>query len=202
MHRRTSPTKSEDTMKHQGTVQLETERLILRRFTMDDADAMYANWASNPDVTKYLSWPPHASVEESRKVLEDWIANYERPDYYQWAIELRTLGDPVGSISVVSLVDRIGCVEIGYCIGRQWWNRGIVGEALGAIIDFFFDWTEAQRVWAKYDTRNPYSGRVMAHCGMTHEGTMRRAALCNAGVGDLGLYSILRNEWESNLSDW
>ena len=60
-------------MKHLGTVELKTDRLILRRFTMDDAEAMYRNWASDPEVTKYLTWPAHANPEISRKDLERWI---------------------------------------------------------------------------------------------------------------------------------
>ena len=59
-------------MNHQGTKTIETERLILRRFTMEDAPAMYRNWASDPEVTKYLTWPAHSSVEVSQQVLRDW----------------------------------------------------------------------------------------------------------------------------------
>jgi ribosomal-protein-alanine N-acetyltransferase len=56
-------------LNHKGTITLETERLILRRFAMTDAEAMYANWCADPDVTKYLMWPTHGSIDESRKVL-------------------------------------------------------------------------------------------------------------------------------------
>ncbi len=62
-------------MKHCGTQTLETKRLILRRFTVRDADAMYTNWASDPEVTRYLTWPAHAGVETSRAVLADSAAS-------------------------------------------------------------------------------------------------------------------------------
>ena len=61
------------TMKHIGTKNIETERLILRRFTLDDADAMYRNWASDDEVTKYLTWPAHSSVDITKMVLADWV---------------------------------------------------------------------------------------------------------------------------------
>ena len=57
-------------MKHCGTQTIETERLLLRRFSKNDAGAMYRNWASDPEVTKYLTWPAHTSVNVSRAVLE------------------------------------------------------------------------------------------------------------------------------------
>ena len=101
---------------HVGTITLETDRLILRRFTMNDAQAMYENWAFDPEVTKYLSWPAHNSQDITAMVLADWIAHYEEIDYYQWAIVLKNIDMPVGSISVVHHDDRLGKMEIGYCI--------------------------------------------------------------------------------------
>jgi len=63
-------------MNHCGTRQLDTERLVLRRFVTEDAEAMFRNWASDPEVTKYLTWPTHANVDVTRAVLKDWTATY------------------------------------------------------------------------------------------------------------------------------
>ena len=93
--------KPEESMKHCGTVTLETDRLILRRFTVDDAEAMFNNWASDPEVTKYLMWPTHTSVDVSRSVLEDWVPHYAEDNYYQWTIVLKETGEPIGSMAVV-----------------------------------------------------------------------------------------------------
>ena len=76
-------------MRHYGTQLLETERLILRRFEIGDAEAMYKNWASDFDVTKYLTWPVHTSIDVSKAVLEEWITSYSKNNYYQWAIVLK-----------------------------------------------------------------------------------------------------------------
>ena len=100
-------------MKHCGTQTLETKRLILRRFTVRDADAMYTNWASDPEVTRYLTWPAHAGVETSRAVLADWTAAYAQESCYQWAIVLKEHGcDPIGSIAAVQLDDNVSKVHM------------------------------------------------------------------------------------------
>lgn len=179
---------------HLGTVVMETERLILRRFTREDAQPMFDNWASDPEVTKFLTWPAHESPDISAMVIEDWIAQYSQPDYYQWAIEQKELGTPIGSISVVHHNDRVGKMEIGYCIGRKWWHCGIATEALGAVIAFLLDEVGAGRVEACHDPRNPNSGAVMRKYGMQYEGTQRKAGINNAGKCDLSWYAILAED--------
>ena len=182
-------------MNHKGTQRLETERLILRPFRIEDAPAMYANWASDPEVTKYLTWPAHPSVEVSRRVLEDWVRSYEKDDYYQWAIVPRGNGDqPIGSIAAVHMNEDVALVHIGYCIGRAWWHRGIASEALKAVMDFFFDRVQANRVEARHDPRNPRSGMVMRKCGMKYEGTLQSADRNNQGICDVSYYALLKSE--------
>ena len=100
-------------MNHLGTKILKTERLILRPFQLADAEAMFRNWASDPDVTRFLTWPAHASPEVSAKVLADWVGQYVKPEYYQWAIVPVTIGGPIGSIAVAGYDSRLGQPEIG-----------------------------------------------------------------------------------------
>ena len=185
-------------MQHKGTARIDTSRLVLRQFGADDAQAMFDNWASDPEVTRFLTWEPHESLDVSRAILGEWMRGYARPDFYQWAIELRELGQPVGSISVVDVNERVSSFEIGYCIGQRWWRQGITSEALGAVIDYLFAEVGALRICADHDSRNPNSGRVMRRCGMTYEGTLRQACRSNAGIGDMCVHSILRSEWEAS----
>ena len=134
-------------MRHCGTQLLETERLILRRFEISDAEAMYRNWASDSDVTKYLTWPAHTGIDVSRAVLEDWIVSYSKDNYYQWAIVLKEhVSDQIGSISAVQMNDDIDMIHIGYCLGKTWWHQGIMSETLKAAMDFFFDKVGANRI--------------------------------------------------------
>lgn len=181
-------------MKHLGTKQIETDRLILRRFLREDAEAMYRNWASDPEVTKYLTWPAHESLEVSQWVVDDWISHYTESDYYQWAIVPKEAGEPIGSIAVVGHDDRMAKVEIGYCIGKNWWHRGYMSEALKAVIGFFFDEVGMNRVESRHDPRNPNSGAVMRKCGMKYEGTLRQSDWNNQGICDASWYGILAGD--------
>lgn len=182
-------------MKNCGTQRIETDRLILRRYTLEDADAMYKNWASDSEVTKFLTWQPHSSVEVSRSIIEDWLKEYSDEKYYHWAIVLKDNGnEPIGGISVVHMNEDISMVHIGYCLGRAWWRRGIMSEALKAVTDFMFDTVEVNRVEARHDPRNPNSGKVMQKCGMKYEGTLRSADRNNQGICDACYYALLRSE--------
>lgn len=181
-------------MNHLGTKIIETSRLTLRPFMLEDSDAMYRNWASDEEVAKHLMWPAHGSIEVSCRVLSDWVPHYSEENYYQWAIVLKGFGQPIGSIAAVHVNDRVGKVEIGYCIGKNWWYQGIMSEALGAVIDFFLDEVGANRVEACHDLCNPNSGRVMTKCGMVYEGTQRQAGINNQGLCDLCWYAILAGD--------
>ena len=181
---------------HKGTQRIETARLILRPFTTDDAQAMFSNWASDAEVTKFMTWPAHGSVEISRMVLEDWVKSYENENYYQWAIELKEIGAPIGSISVVRQNRSTEAAEIGYCIGKRWWHQGITSEALAAVIGFLFEEVGMNRIAALHDPNNPHSGGVMKKCGMRYEGTSRQSDRNNQGICDAAQYAILRNDWE------
>lgn len=157
-------------MNHCGTEYIETERLILRRFTVEDTDAMFRNWASNKEVTKFLMWPAHEDISVSEKVLKEWVDNYFKSDFYQWAIVLKKNGsEPIGTIGVVSHDDAVGKVHIGYCIGQEWWNKGITSEALHYVMEFLFEKVDVQRIESRHDPRNMNSGEVMKKCGMKYE---------------------------------
>jgi len=183
-------------LKHLGTKTIETERLILRRFQMEDAKDMYQNWASDPEVTRFLTWPAHPSIEVSKVVIAGWMERYSELDYYQWAIALKPTGQAViGSIGVTHINDDVGKVEIGYCIGRKYWRQGIMSEALKALIDFFINEVGVNRVEAKHDPNNPNSGNVMKKCGMRYEGTLRQSDRNNQGICDCAWYAILARDY-------
>ena len=185
-------------MRHQGTKRLETDRLILRKFVIDDAEAMYNNWASDPDVTKYLTWPYHKTIEISTAVLTDWSNQYAKDDYYQWAIVLKENGDnPIGSIGVVHKDDSLEMVHIGYCIGKKWWKQGITSEALTAIVEFFFGEIGINRIESRHDPKNPNSGKVMMKCGLKYEGTHREADCNNQGRCDSAMYALLAKDYKA-----
>ena len=180
---------------HKGTQTIETSRLVLRRAVREDAEPMFRNWASDPEVTKFLTWPAHSSIAVSEMVIESWLQEYEKENYYQWMIELKELGEPIGSISVVRQNDRVAEAEIGYCIGSQWWHRGIMTEALNAVISYLFTEVGMNRVAARHDPNNPHSGGVMRKCGMKYEGTLRKADWSNKGIVDASVYGLIASDY-------
>lgn len=180
-----------------GTVCIETDRLVLRRFVKEDYKAMYNNWASDSEVTKFLMWPTHQSEEVSAYVIDEWIASYDRKDFYQWAIAFKEKSNNVvGAISVVDMDEDVEKVHIGYCIGRKWWHKGITSEALKGVMDFLFKEVKVNRIESRHDPRNPNSGGVMRKCGMKYEGTLRSSDRNNQGICDASFYAILKSEWE------
>lgn len=183
-------------MNKNGTQRIETERMILRPFVMEDAGDMYRNWASDPEVTKFLTWPTHKSMEISKMVLKDWIPQYADGGYFNWAMEYKENGQVIGNISVVKLREDIGAADMGYCMGRAYWRKGIMPEALKAVMAYLFDNVGLNRVAACHDVNNPKSGRVMDKAGMKLEGIWRQAGLNNQGICDEVWHAALRGEWK------
>lgn len=184
-------------LKHTGTKVMETNRLILRPFKISDASMMYRNWASDDEVTKYLTWPTHTDVRVSRTILQMWVDEYSNKEYYQWAIELKENAEVIGSLSLFGVNNHDENAEIGYCIGRDYWNQGIVSEAFQALIKLAFEETGFARLTARHDVLNPASGRVMEKCGLTYEGTLRKIAKNQSGkLVDCKYYSILKEEYK------
>lgn len=182
-------------MTHVGTKPIETQRLILRRFTESDADAAYRNFAGDPEVTRYLRWEHHKDANETRSVLAEWVGSYGDPAYYNWAIVLKDSGECIGAVGCAWMNERVGMIHTYYCIGKAWWGGGIVTEAYKAVIQFFFEEVSANRIEAYHEPNNPASGKVMQKCGLRYEGTLRQADYNNTGIVDAAVYGILHEEY-------
>ena len=183
-------------MNKAGTQRIETHRLILRPFRIEDAEDMFTNWASDPEVTRFLTWPTHTGADVSRAVLNSWISRYGDGGFFNWAIEWKENGSVIGNISVVKFIEETETADIGYCMGRAYWGRGIMPEALRAVTDFLFDTVGVNRVTACHDANNPKSGRVMQKAGLKFEGIMRGAGKNNQGICDEVRYGLLRGDRE------
>ncbi|MCC8191443.1 MAG: GNAT family N-acetyltransferase [Ruminococcus sp.] len=181
-------------MNHIGTIRLETDRLILRRFTIADAEGMFNNWASDDDVTKYLTWPTHQNVEMTREYINYCLQGYSESAFYTWVMESKESHELIGSISVVKIDEVIDGLELGWAIGKKFWGKGYTAEAAKAVLDVLFDKVGANCIYAQHDVNNPNSGRVMQKIGMKYEGTLRQSDRNNQGIADMAHYSIIRDE--------
>lgn len=156
-------------IQHKGTNSIETMRLILRRFEERDAKDMFHNWASDPEVCKYLSWGPHKDLDFTKRRIASWIKNYDNLNSYVWAIYFKKERKVIGSVSVEIANETQQSCEVGYCLGKDYWNRGIMTEALNAVMHYLFYDIGYQYIRAKHDILNVASGKVMQKAGMKFE---------------------------------
>lgn len=183
-------------MKSIGTQIIETERLILRRMTIDDAQDMFDNWASDDDITMYMTWQTHQSLETSKEYISFVLNNYNNPDYYEWIIEYKESGKAVGSIGCINVNKNMESVEAGYCLSKKYWNKGIMSEALKSVIEYLFKEAEVNRIESFHLPPNTASGKVMQKCGMKFEGIKRQGVKDNKGrFSDAAVYSIIKDDY-------
>lgn len=175
--------------------ELETERLLLRKIKLEDAEDMFNNWASDPKSSEMLDWDVHENVEVTKAIITYWIKEYEN-GHYNWVVELKDTHEIIGNITAVKYSEKNRTCEIGYCYGSKYWRHGYASEALRRVIEFFLNETTIKLVEARHILSNPNSGRVMAKAGMTKEATLRKRHL-NKKTGeneDLIVYSIVKEE--------
>lgn len=142
--------------------ELETKHLLLRKFKSDDCNRIFECWASDSEVTKYLTWFQHKSADETRLILNSWLEEYKRNDCYRFGIELKDSHQLIGMIDVVDYID--GCPEIGYVLGKDYWNNGYMTEAFAAVVKYLFE-EEFKCIHIRADERNIGSNKVIRKNG-------------------------------------
>lgn len=173
---------------------IETQRLILRYMRYTDAKDMY-EYACDPAVTKYLLWAPHDDIDYTRRYLKQVQSLYREGEFHDFGIELKENGKFIGTCGFANLDMPNFKGEIGYVLNPAYWGRGIAAEAADAVMAMGFEKMGLLRIEARYMVDNHSSRRVMEKCGMTFEGVMRQSLFVKDGLCDIGLCSILKNEY-------
>nr|MBR4282067.1 GNAT family N-acetyltransferase [Clostridia bacterium] len=173
---------------------IETNRLILRKMRMSDAPDVYA-YARDREVARHVLWEAHTSQWETRGYIRYLLWQYKNGQPGSWGIVLRDTGKVVGTIGYMSYNPDNATVEVGYSLARAHWGKGLMTEALTAVIDETFRTLDIHRIEAMHFTDNPASGRVMEKCGMTHEGHLRERECCKGVFRDVEMWGILRKDW-------
>jgi len=175
---------------------IETERLILRAWRLEDVDDMY-EYAKHPDVGPWAGWEPHSSKEASLKILRSFIENDE-----VWAIELKGNGKVIGSLGIHPDKGRMNdsAKSIGYVLSADYWGRGLMTEAVKCAIEYAFDDMSIDLLAVYHYPANARSKRVIEKCGFQYEGTLRAAQVIYDGqVLDAVCYSMLSSEYLQNV---
>ena len=173
---------------------LETERLSLRPWEEADAEELY-RLASNPDIGPRAGWPVHSSVENSRETIQKVLT---APETY--AMVLRESGKPVGSIGLKQPQERFEDLqglqmEIGYWIGREFWGRGLMPEAVAEILRRGFEDLGCAVIWCGHYDFNGQSRRVIEKSGFVHQRTVNTTNLLGNTHPTL-CYAMTREQWE------
>ena len=183
-------------MKFIGTKTLETDRLILRRATLADADAAYQSWCTSDVVSKYVMWEKHKSIEETRAIYAKWLEAYQDLDTYRWIAELKDTGEVIGTIDISKKFLPYGTCEVGYCYAEKYWSQGYGTEILTRVIKFLFEECDADIIVGEHMDNNPASGRVMAKSGLKYETKLRERINDKMGrKNDLIVYSLTNKEY-------
>ena len=126
---------------------------------------MFFGWASDPEVTKYLTWNTHKDIEETKKILSLWIDEYEKTERLNFAIELKKEDKLIGGIDVVGYLGWVhGTPVIGYNLARNYWGNGYMTEACRCVIEYLFSKGYSEvRIDAM--TENIASIKVIQKCG-------------------------------------
>ncbi|MEY2878222.1 MAG: hypothetical protein RLZZ15_602 [Verrucomicrobiota bacterium] len=149
-----------------------TARLAARPPTADYAEAVFASYASDPDVTRYLAWPAYTRVPPLAEFLRECAANWTAGrGHFAWLLALKGTTAPIGSIGVTI---EGGKAMFGYALAQKFWHHGLAAEALAFLVEWSLAQPEIYRAWAFCDAENPASVRVMEKAGLTREAVLRR----------------------------
>ena len=174
-------------------VQLHTPRLLIREFAPCDEAAVH-EYASDPEVVRYMVWGPN-TPQQTAEFLARKLARHPEPRReFELAIVLKVEQKLVGGVGIriKNAANREG--DIGYVLGRQYWNRGIVTEAAKVMLDFGFGELGLHRIYATCDSDNRPSARVMEKLGMKYEGLMRQNMYVKGCWRDTLLYAMLETD--------
>ncbi len=179
------------------TKTLETDRLILRKITIDDAEGLYKNWASDEQTNKYIGYKLHYNVEQTKKLIYKWISEYYS-GAIRWCVELKETHEIIGMIHATTNKLQDKSTQVGYSYGSKFWGNGYATEALEKVIAYLFENCDFYIVESVFYSWNEASGRVMEKAGMRKDAELRSRAI-HQETGERGsiiYYSITKDEYE------
>lgn len=175
---------------------LETDRLILRKYTIEDTDD-YFSFSSDKDVTKFLRWKPHPNREYTMEYIQDVIEEYETGKDSPWGLELKAEKKLIGSVHIMQLDFFHKKAQIGFVLSKNYWEKGYMTESLNKVIEYCFIVLSLNRIEALCISDNYAAIEVVKRLGMQEEGLLRQYAFQKESFRDFLLLSILKEDFMS-----
>lgn len=172
---------------------LESERLLLRPIKESDADDIFEIF-SDKEVMKYYDLLPFSSINDAVNQVEIFRKCLSEKTMMRWGIELKENGKLIGTCGFFAFSEENMKAEMGYELNREYWNKGIMSEALKMIIDFIFRETDINRVEAYVEPMNTASLKLLESLGFTKEGLLRQYEVCRGNLIDITIWGLLRND--------
>lgn len=182
-----------------GTPKIETDRLILRRLELTDAQSVFDHWLSDERVTDNLIKGAHKTISETIERVAGILSEYSSKEFCYWGIELKASGELIGAIDFYNFDSATENCEVGFSLGYKWWNQGYGTEALRAVVEFGFCYMNIHKISAAHNIDNVASGKIMSKVGMEQEGMIRHM-IRNAKnqYKDCAVYGILQEDYRKN----
>ena len=173
---------------------LETKNLVLRKATIRDAAEIFG-YSSDREVTRFLRWGPHQIIKDTEKYINAVLEQYQADQDGPWAIEYKFTGVVIGHIHLMELDEQPKKAQVGFVLSRNYWNKGIMTEALGKVLEYSFYGLRLNRMEAMCIRENRAAARVLEKAGMRKEGELPGYLFQKGKYWDFQLYAVLRDEF-------
>lgn len=173
---------------------LTTNHLLLRNILPGDTEGLFAI-LSDQEAMEFYGNEPHQSLDNTKELINQIQARYDRKEALRWGITLKKEDRLIGSCSLFHFNAGFDHAETGYDLNRAFWGKGIMTEAMSAILSFGFSELGLHRVEAIIDIANERSKRLLLKLGFTYEGNLRQRYLFRDQFQDEHYFGLLKDEW-------
>lgn len=171
--------------------ELETSRLFLRKFNLDDKEAIF-ELRSNPEVMKYIPRPLATNIEDAVKHIETILKRLDENEGINWAIVEKSSGKVIGIIGLFQLTKENYRAEVGYMLNPNWHNKGIMHEVLQKVIHFGFENMKLHSIEALIDPENVASSKLLLKNKFRKEAAFKQNCFFQGKFYDSEVYSLVR----------
>jgi len=178
---------------------LTTRRLYLRHILPGDAEALFAI-LSDDEAMEFYGNEPHQSLDETRELIRQIEGRYTRKEALRWGITLQGEDRLIGSCSLFHFNAGFTCAETGYELNRAFWGKGIMTEAMTAVLTFGFSELGLHRVEAIIEIANERSKGLLLKLGFTYEGNLRQRFPFRGHFEDEHFFGLLKDEWHEPVN--